>query len=106
MLKLTFPRTHKREEIRPYYRDFKGEYPNLFARWKAYVKRFPNENFSDEEAADFERTLNEVAEKSAKFFSERTDYENASALVIAAADLTQLLHDEINTDSGYGDEKC
>jgi hypothetical protein len=81
-MKLTFPKTHKTEHLRPLYEEFKLLYPDLINEWIKIESKAP---YIDED--DLPPISNQVQ----VFLNSKVENEGPTSLIIAFLDFRKLL---------------
>lgn len=81
-MKLTFPKTHRTEEMRPLYEEYKSLHPDIIEEWVEIESRSPN--IGDDE-------IPPISEHVQEFLRTRTENDGPTSLLYAFLDFRILL---------------
>jgi hypothetical protein len=87
MVRLTFPKSHHTEDLRPLYEGFKAEEPEVFARWKEI-----EENWCE----GSERDIAPVMIAIHSYLKPRVQWDTLSAVIFATSDFRKLIRAELS----------
>ena len=98
MVKLTFPSTHSREEVRPLFESFKENYPQDFEKWRERAKGYITGEIPSPKEFRIDPIIAATHYLVEDFVRRETGCTNRSALSTVFLDFRVLLDEEIKRD--------
>ncbi|MDG5750730.1 hypothetical protein P8R33_06420 [Qipengyuania sp. XHP0211] len=96
MLKLTFPRSHQLEDLRPLYEEFKLAHPAVFDEFRKRGKAYRDGTVPVPEEYSEDPVYSKALDSVSSFLKSRTQWEFPSALTAAFMDFRRLLERELD----------
>lgn len=99
MIKLTFPKSHERQELRPLFELFEETFPNEFLRWEARAKGYLDGTLEASPEFSIDLVFAETHQRVASFLKENTGCADPNALSMAWLDFRILLDEDLKDQS-------
>ena len=95
MIKLTFPKSHERQELRPLFELFKETFPNEFLRWETRAKGYLDGTLEASPKFSIDPVFAETHQRVASFLKDKTGCVDSNALSMAWLDFRIILDEDL-----------